>query len=78
MLLIEPRLKPIAPPCPVPTVAGRLTAKFGVVTERKQGAYHSTGLGLAFCKLAVEAHGGVISVGDGDPVGSVFTFELPV
>lgn len=40
--------------------------------------YHSTGLGLAFCKLAVEAHGGVITVQNGDPVGSVFAFELPV
>jgi signal transduction histidine kinase len=34
------------------------------------------GLGLAFCKLAVEAHGGTISVSDGAP-GAIFTIRLP-
>ncbi len=37
-----------------------------------------TGLGLAFCKLAVEAHGGQIGVRDGEHGGSVFWFRLPV
>jgi two-component system, sensor histidine kinase and response regulator len=55
----------------------RIFKKFGVVTERKRGTYHSSGLGLAFCKLAVEAHGGAIGVRDGDPLGSVFVFDLP-
>lgn len=34
------------------------------------------GLGLAFCKLAVEAHGGSISVDDQAP-GVAFTLRLP-
>jgi signal transduction histidine kinase len=51
--------------------------KFGTVQARKQSQYHSTGLGLTFCKLAVEAHGGTIGIDAGEPVGSVFWFELP-
>jgi two-component system sensor histidine kinase/response regulator len=34
------------------------------------------GLGLTFCKLAVEAHGGSIAVEDGNP-GAVFRIRLP-
>ena len=36
-----------------------------------------TGLGLAFCKMAVEAHGGKISVDSNEPNGSIFTLEIP-
>jgi signal transduction histidine kinase len=34
------------------------------------------GLGLAFCKLAIEAHGGSIRVEEGQP-GAVFCVRLP-
>jgi K+-sensing histidine kinase KdpD len=47
------------------------------VTARQAQTYHSVGLGLAFCKLAVEAHRGAIGVTDGEHRGSVFWFELP-
>jgi signal transduction histidine kinase len=35
------------------------------------------GLGLAFCKLAIEAHGGSIFVKDNQPQGSIFTIAIP-
>ncbi|MBN1218255.1 MAG: response regulator [Anaerolineae bacterium] len=34
------------------------------------------GLGLAFCKMVVEGHGGYISVRPNKPVGSIFTIEI--
>lgn len=37
-----------------------------------------SGLGLTFCKLAVEAHGGRIDLCDNPLGGSIFTFTLPV
>lgn len=37
----------------------------------------SLGLGLSLCKSIVTAHGGMISVSDNLPKGTVFTFTLP-
>ncbi|MGH7829220.1 MAG: sensor histidine kinase, partial [Candidatus Binatia bacterium] len=36
------------------------------------------GLGLAFCRMAVEAHGGAIGVQSRPREGNVFTFRLPM
>jgi len=55
----------------------RIFEKFGMVEVRQESAYHSVGLGLAFCKLAIEAHRGTIGVDPGVPAGSTFWFELP-
>ncbi|ERT05008.1 his Kinase A domain protein [Lyngbya aestuarii BL J] len=35
-----------------------------------------TGLGLAFCKVVVEAHGGTISVSENHPKGAIFTVQI--
>lgn len=61
-----------------PEARERIFEKFGTAETRKDRSYHSAGLGLAFCKLAVEAHGGAIGVMDGNPGGSVFWFDLPI
>ena len=42
------------------------------------GRRRGTGLGLSFCRLAIEAHGGKIWVEDGPTGGSEFSFTLPV
>jgi len=50
--------------------------KFGVV-EMKGRDLPQTGLGLAFCRMAAEAHNGRIYVTARHPLGSTFTVELP-
>jgi signal transduction histidine kinase len=55
----------------------RIFAKFGQVTAHRSER-RSTGLGLTFCKMVVEAHGGRIWVESEMGQGSTFSFTLPV
>jgi len=57
---------------------GRIFEKFGQVETRKGGRRMSTGLGLTFCKMAVEAHGGRIWVESDPSKGSTFSFTISV
>jgi signal transduction histidine kinase len=51
--------------------------KFWQGEAREQGFKYSSGLGLTFCKMVVEAHGGKIGVESEVGAGSTFWFELP-
>ncbi|GAB4213323.1 MAG: hypothetical protein OHK0022_50290 [Roseiflexaceae bacterium] len=54
----------------------RIFEKYGQVRGVNQRA--GTGLGLTFCKLVAEAHGGQIGVREAPGGGSIFWFTLPV
>jgi signal transduction histidine kinase len=57
----------------------------GLTAEQKQRVFapfyttkrKGTGLGLAIVKRIVEAHGGMVAVGDGPPPGAEFVITLP-
>jgi signal transduction histidine kinase len=60
-----------------PEYQARIFEKFGQVEAVRQRVIHSIGLGLTFCRLAVEAHGGKIGVESDGRSGSTFWFVLP-
>jgi two-component system, sensor histidine kinase and response regulator len=55
----------------------KIFEKFGRVESQSAGNIYSTGIGLTFCKLAVEAHDGKIGVRSEVGKGSTFWVNLP-
>jgi signal transduction histidine kinase len=60
-----------------PEALGRIFDKFYRVEGQDQGRRRGVGLGLYFCKLAVEAHGGAISAENAEGAGLRVRFSLP-
>lgn len=60
-----------------PDMVGRIFDKFIQSSDRRRGHSAGSGLGLAFCKLAVEAHGGNIAVDTTVAGQCTFWFTLP-
>jgi signal transduction histidine kinase len=56
----------------------RIFEKFAQAQGRPVNRRQSTGLGLTFCRLAVEAHGGRIWVDSASGEGSTFQFTVPL
>lgn len=61
-----------------PEFHSKVFEKFGHVDSKKLGYKFDTGLGLTFCKMAVEAHGGKIWLDSEPGKGSTFFFSLPI
>ncbi len=52
--------------------------KFSQIDKKFEGRIYTTGLGLNFCRMAVLAHGGMISVEGVEGKGSRFYFRIPI
>jgi signal transduction histidine kinase len=62
-----------------PALRERVFDKYVRVGEsRGEAGSVGKGLGLAFCRIAVDAHGGRIWIEDNQPQGSVFTVQIPM
>ena len=52
----------------------KIFEKFEVGSLKKNTS--QTGLGLAFCKIAIEAQGGTLAIADNTPQGAIFIMEI--
>ena len=57
-----------------PKIRSQLFRRFVTGDQQERGS----GLGLAFCKMAIEAHGEHLWVEDTSPAGTTFAFTLPL
>ncbi len=75
--LVRFRVRDCGPGIPL-ALRDRVFDKY-VRVDKSHSAGESVGkgLGLAFCRIAVKAHGGRIWVEDNQPRGSVFTVQIP-
>lgn len=64
------------PPVP-PAEREKIFGRYFQVEARRAAARANRGLGLYFCKLAVEAHGGTIHVEERGDLGAVFVVRIP-
>jgi signal transduction histidine kinase len=55
----------------------RIFEKFGQAQARSEGRKNSTGLGLTFCRMVANAHGGHINLTSEVGRGSTFTVFIP-
>lgn len=60
-----------------PEYRAKIFEKFGQAETQQGGHQHSTGLGLTFCKMVAEAHGGRIWVESEVGKGSTFSVLIP-
>lgn len=68
-------------PVIAPEYQQRIFERFAPVERRSLGPLRGTGLGLAFCRMVVEAHGGKIAVVSplpGVSHGARFEIHLPI
>jgi signal transduction histidine kinase len=64
---------------PVPEAERKaIFGRYFQVEARRAAARANRGLGLYFCKLAVEAHGGTIHVEQRGDLGAVFVVRVPL
>jgi signal transduction histidine kinase len=59
-----------------PSQREQVFERFVQAADQSRVSHSNRGLGLAFCKLAVEAHGGTIRIEDANP-GAIFCVTIP-